>query len=452
MEEKNLDFFLKIPDLNRRHSKAIPSEEMYRYFPSKNEIIDIDNSDPKNSYRYIFNGQPKTEFEQQMLDKLKDYELKSGKIDYPNDWFESNTMRLLQASEYDIKKSYTAIKENIQWLNTIPKTVNDKIIYLLNSGFMYVFGRDSHFRPIIVVSIKLIKVVLSQNYTFEDINETIIYLMNYIIKYLLIPGQIENWIVLVDFDDVGISDIGEFKKILSTLSKQRGRVFKNYFVNISGLIKFSVKAAVKMFSSVAKKLVILGSNELQKIQEIISPENIEQKYGGLAPNIVPGGNNLFPPIMPSNNFALRGEKLNIVNPEKYKEMCLNSNPYKPFVICPKYEEIWRKESEERQLFEEMKRKNATVKEKKRESITNINISKSEYIIGTKPRTYENKRLSKNKKSSKVEIMEFLNEFEGYNMIDNYEERKYCIPSSIDINEINLLFVRLKDNQNFFNFN
>ena len=38
------------------------------------------------------------------------------------------------------------------------------------------------------------------------------------------------------------------------------------------------------------------------------------------------------------------------------------------------------------------------------------------------------------------------------MLDNYEERKYCIPSSIDINEINLLFVRLKENQNFFNFN
>jgi hypothetical protein len=157
----------------------------------------------------------------------------------------------------------------------------------------------------------MVKTVLSQNYSFDDINRSIIYLMNYIIKYLLIPGQIENWIVFVDFKDVGISDIGDFKKILSTLSKQRGRVFKNYFVNISGFIKISVKTAVKMFSSVAKKLVILGSDELQKAQEIISPENIEKKYGGLAPNVIPGGNNLFPPIMPNANYALNGERINI---------------------------------------------------------------------------------------------------------------------------------------------
>ena len=452
MSEKNLDFFLNIPELKKRHTKAMPNEEMYRYFPPKNEIIELDDSNPKNSYRYIFNGQPKTEYEQKKLDNFHEFELKTGKIEYPNDWLESNTMRLLQASEYDIKKTYTQIKENIQWLNNTPKTINDKIINLLNSGFMYVFGRDSGFRPIIVVSIKTIKVILSQNYSFEDINKAIIYLMNYIIKYLLIPGQIENWIVFVDFDDVGISDIGEFKKILSTLSKQRGRVFKNYFVNISGFIKLSVKTAVKVFSSVAKKLIILGSNELQKVQEIINPENIEQKYGGLAPNIIPGGNNLFPPIMPSNNFALPKKKLNIVTPEVYKEMCLNSNPYKPFAICPKFEEIWRKESEERRLFEEMKRKNATVQEQKRELITNKNINNNAFIIPPKPKNYENKRLSINKKNNKAEIMAFLNEFEGYNMLDNLEERKYSIPSPIDIKEINLLFTRLKENQNFLNFN
>ena len=173
-------------------------------------------------------------------------------------------MRLLQASEYDIKKTYTSIKENIEWLNSVPKVINDTIIYLLNSGFLYIHGRDCHFRPIIVVSIKMLKVILSQNYTFDDINKCTTYLINYLIKYLLIPGQIENWIVFVDFENVGISDIGDFKKILSTLSKYRGRVYKNYFFFLSGILKISVKAAVKMFSSVAKKLVILGSDELEK--------------------------------------------------------------------------------------------------------------------------------------------------------------------------------------------
>ncbi len=451
MSSKSLDFFLNDPKLLKRHLQALPTEEMYRYFPPKEEVITIDKSDPKNNYRYIFNGQQKTQFEQQKFYQLKEYESRTGNIDYPPSWLESDTMRLLQASEFDIKKTYTTIKENIEWLNTIPKDINDKIIHLLNSGFLYVHGRDRHFRPIIIVSVKMVKVIISQNYTFDDISQAIIYLTNYVIKYLLIPGQIENWIVIVDFDDVGLSDIGEFKKILSTLSKQRGRVFKDFFVNISGLIKISIKTAVKVFSSVAKKLIILGPNELNKIQEIISPENIEKKYGGLANDVIPGDNNLFPPIMPSSIFVKQGEKnINIVTPEAYKEMCLNSNPYKPFVICPKYEEMWKKEEEEKKKLD-FKKKSLTIENSNKllllqtlncDSNKENNKKLNEKL---KPKTYVKKP------NNLIEINEFLREFEGYNMLENLEERKYSVPSSINIEEIDLFFNGVKENQNFFQF-
>ena len=462
MSEKSLDFFLEEPHLSLRHSKAVPTEEMYRFIPPEEEIINIDKSDPSKSYRYIFNGQPKTQFEKEKLSEYLEYESNKGKLNYPKNWLESDTMRLLQASEYDIKKTYTTINENIQWLNSIPKTINDKIITLLNSGFMYVYGRDHHFRPVIIVPIKNVKTAISKKFSFDDINEAIIYLMNYIIKYILIPGQIENWIVFVDFEDVGISDIGEFKKILSTLSKQRGRVFKNYFVNIGGFIKMSVNAAVKMFSSVSRKLVILSHNDLKKAQELISPENLEKKYGGLAPDIVPGGNNLFPPIMPSSNFALSGEKLNIVSPEAYKEMCLNSNPHKPFVICPKYQEIWDKEKEmelqkeKEKEKEKEKNKNMIQEEIIKKSNNNINENKNmgQNNFERKTKIFENRRISKNRNSLKnnaSEIAEFLSQFEGYNMLDNYEERKYPVPSAINLKEINLFFNKVKENQKFYKF-
>ena len=451
MSSKSLDFFLNDPELLKRHLQALPTEEMYRYFPPKEEVITIDKSDPKNNYRYIFNGQQKTQFEQQKFYQLKEYESRNGIIDYPPTWLESDTMRLLQASEFDIKKAYITIKENIEWLNTIPKDINDKIIHLLNSGFLYVHGRDRHFRPIIIVAVKMVKVIISQNYTFDDISRAIIYLTNYAIKYLLIPGQIENWIVIVDFDNVGLSDIGEFKKILSTLSKHRGRVFKNYFVNITGLIKISIKTAVKVFSSVAKKLIILGPNELNKTQEIISPENIEKKYGGLANDVIPGDNNLFPPIMPSSIFVKQGEKnINIVTPEAYKEMCLNSNPYKPFVICPKYEEIWKKEEEEKKKVE-FKKKSLTIENSNKILLLqslNCNSNKEnnqKLNEKMKPKTYVKKP------NNLIEINEFLREFEGYNMLENLEERKYSVPSSINIEEIDLFFNGVKENQNFFQF-
>ena len=79
MSVKRLDYFLDNLELKKKHEKALPNEEMYRFFPSKSDIITIDNSDPKNNYRYIFNGQPKTEYEQQKLIQLSEYEIKMEK-------------------------------------------------------------------------------------------------------------------------------------------------------------------------------------------------------------------------------------------------------------------------------------------------------------------------------------------------------------------------------------
>ena len=455
MSEKRLDFFMDNPELKSRHLRAIPTLEMYRFFPPEEEIIKLDPSNPKNNYRYIFNGQTKTDFEQQKLSQFYEYESKSKKINYPSDWHESDTMRILQAVDYDIKKAYTTIIENITWLESKPKTICDKTISLLNSGFMYVHGRDHHFRPIIFVMIKQIKNILGKNYTFDDINRCTIYLTNYVLQYLLIPGQIENWIVFVDFDGVGITDLGDFQKIISTLGKIRGRVFKNFFVNIGSFLKFSIKTIIKMVSSVAKKSVILGSSEIDKVKELISPDNLEQKYGGNAPNIIPGGNNLFPPIMPNANYALNGERINIVTPEEYKNICLGS--HRPYVVCPEYEKIW----EEEKNMEEMNRQKVKEEETnkiflvQRSNITfneNNKNTKMGFDLANSKEIEKNNFISDNNlklKNGLNEINDFLKEFEEINCLDNKEERKYDVPSKLNIKEINSFFEEFKQNQDFF---
>ena len=439
MAEYSLDYFMENPELKSRHLRAIPTLEMYRFFPPEEEIISIDKSNPHKNYRYIFNGQIKTDFEKEKLSQFYEYESKTKKINYPSDWNESDTMRILQATEYDIKKAYNNIIENINWLENIPKTICDKTISLLNSGFMYVHGRDHHFRPLIFVTIKVVKNILGKNYNFDDINKSIIFLMNYIMKYLLIPGQIENWIIFVDLDEVGFTDLGDFQKIISTLSKRRGRVFKNIFVNIGSFLKFSLKAIIKMVSSVAKKSIILGANELNKVMELISPDNLEQKYGGNAPNIIPGGNNLFPPIMPNANYALNGEKINIITPEEYKNICMSDK--KPYVICPEYIKIWEEEKE----LEDLNKKKLEEKEK-------IFLTQNELEFCKKQDKFTQDIIKSDNNinnNDKKEIKEFLKEFEDLNSLDFHKDRKYNIPSKLNIKEINSFFNCLKQNQNFF---
>ena len=450
MSSVKLDYFLDNPELKIKHEEALPTYEMYRFFPPEEEII-LTDSNPKNNYRFIFNGQPKTDFEKKKLANLQEYESSHGKLNYPQDWIETDTMRVLQASEYDMKKTYKTLEENIKFINNIPKFINDKIISLLNSGFLYVFGRDHHFRPIIVCSIKTCTNLFSKNiYSLEDISQSIIYLVTYILKYLLIPGQIENWVIFVDFKDVGLSDIAEFKQILGTLSKFRGRVFRNYIVNIGGFLKIAVKAALKVFgSSSSKKLRILGSDELHKIQEIISPDNIQKQYGGLAPDIIPGGNNLFPPIMPSKNFSLNGEKLNIISEEDYREMCINSNPYKPFTIYPKFELLNNQKDKEREEDETTihskilsEKKNNVLKEKIKEEIKNKEKPKNN-IINQLSRNI----LIKNSKN-KNKMLLYSKEFERFNNIDINEERKYSSKTPINIKELKIFFNKIKNYKKF----
>ena len=452
MSTIKFDFFLDDPELKQRHELILPTYEMYRFFPPQDEIL-LRDSNPEKNIRFIFNGQPKTDFETEKLSKFQEYESKHGKLNYTQDWIESDTMRILQASEYKKEKTYITIQENLAFLNNIPKTINDKTISLLNSGFLYVYGRDHHFRPILVCSIKTCTVLAEQNlYSFEDISNSIIYLLKYILKYLFIPGQIENWILFIDFEDVGLTEIAEFKKILGTVNKFRGRVYRNFIVNISGFLKIAVKTALKVFgSSSSKKLKILGSDELYKIQEIISPDNIQQKYGGTAPNIVPGGNNLFPPIMPSKNFALNGEKLNIISEEEYKEMCINSKPFKPFVIYPKLEESLNKQTE-KDKEEESTKNSGIFSSKANEKSKNDNLKE---IISIREKKIEEEKKERKRDINSIKLANinsvkkknifapFLKEFENWYSIVNNEEKGYSSITPINTQEINSFFIRLQ---------
>ena len=314
---------------------------------------------------------------------------------------------------------------------------------------MFIYGRDHHFRPIIVISMTEYKKLIEKNiYSEQDINNSFIYLINYILKYLLIPGQIENWVAIIDFEGAGVSDVSDFKKIISILNSYRGRVFRNYFINISGFLKIAVKAAINIFGkSSAKKVRILDDDELNKLQEIISPSNIQKKYGGTAPDAQPGGNNLFPPRMPSMNYELNGERLNIISEEAYKEMCLNSNPYKPFAISPKYLEKWNKEKEEKEEKEKIE------KEKEQAALNNNkqiqeSVAQKSFINNN---AVEEKRTNiimnnnnHNRTTSREYVINFLNEFDELNMIETFEEKKYNSKIDLNIGNISSFFNKISN--------
>jgi len=420
---RNYSYYLYEPELKKRHQLAIPTDLMYRYFPKEEDII-IKNKNPKENYRFIFNGMEKTPYEQKKFEEFNNFlkeKEKEKNIDHflPDWWIESDTMRYLQASNYDIKKVYKLIKENLKSTENAKKIIDKRIRFILNFGFIYMYGRDCHFRPIINVEMKrAIELMDKLDYTFEEVSQAILYFMNYVVNYMLIPGQIENWILICDLKDVGLSKMPQFKSILSSLTKFRCRVIKNYILHLGGIIKVAAQSILSLMGSAsAKKLVVVEKKNLEVMQELIRKDNLQQKYGGEAPDVTYGDDNLFPPVVPSNDYIKEDEVLNIVTPEIYKEMCLESKPFKPFKVSEKYLKLWAKEEEEKMLKEKV----------------NIKEKPSNGSIG-------------------ICLNDFIKEFENINKRTknaNGKNKKYA-PSKIDLKSVMDFFNEMKSNSTEIN--
>ena len=357
--DKNYSYYLYEPELKMRHQKAIPNELMYRYFPNENDII-IKNKNPKDNYRFIFNGMEKTPFEKEKIEELNKYIKQKNKNNekfLPDWWLESDTLRYLQSTNYDIKEVYNLIKENIISTEKATKIIDRRIRFILNYGILYMYGRDAHFRPIIIVEVnKSCELLDKLQYTFDELRQGMIYFMNYIVNYILIPGQIENWILICDLKDVGMTKFPQFKNILNSLSKFRCRVFRNYILNLSGIARLAASSILTLLGNSAKKIIIVENNKLEIMQEFIRKENLQIKYGGIAPDVIYGEDNLFPPVVPSDKYIKEGEVLNIVTPETYKEMCINAKPFRPFTISESLKKKWEKEEEQNLLKHNQKLK------------------------------------------------------------------------------------------------
>ena len=414
--DKNYSYYLYEPELKKRHLKAIPNDIMYRYFPNENDIL-IKNKNPKDNYRFIFNGMDKTPYEKEKLEELTKYITEKEKdINnfFPEWWLESDTLRYLQATNYDIKKTHTLIKENIKYTNQTIKIIDKRIRFILNYGFIYMYGRDMHFRPIIIVEVNKSSELMDKlRYTFDELNQAMIFFVNYIVNYILLPGQIENWIMICDLKSVGVGKLGQFKSILNTLNRFRGRVFRNYILNLGKFMRAAASGILSVLgSSSAKKIIMVENGKYEVMQQYIRKENLQIKYGGSAPNVIYGEDNLFPPIVPSDIYINENENLNIVSPETYKEMCLKAKPFKPFVVSEAYNKMWEKE-------EEQKKKRS----KMRKSVSIRGLSVKDFI-----NQFENKNIKKILNDKKI----FLKKYK---------------PKKIDVNNIKSFFNEMRNKNN-----
>ena len=318
-----------------RHKATRLPKKAYLYFPNAKEVIEYETKNLSKLTRKIFEGGVEFIcFEKAKLEELEfeieKYNKKKNtkkKLILPSRWSESNSLRFLQATGFDLKKTVEIILNHLDWrLTNLSQKITNKAMEILNIGFLYVHGRDHRFRPIIHINANIVT-QNTKRFDFEDWNCATIYFMEYVIENLLLPGQIENWDIICDLKDVSVMSLpNDFKKILSMLQNNyRCRLFQIFIVNVGSFFNMMWGVIKKIIDkNTEKKIKILKAGNILEIFEIINRSQIERKYCGEAENVK---KYFFPPIFPSEVYLTEFENDEgfFVGEEEYKKILKENN-------------------------------------------------------------------------------------------------------------------------------
>lgn len=286
-------------------SEYIPDEAL-RYFP-KDEKLFI-GSGP-NIVRFIFYETEFTAYEEEQLKKFNDY-LDSQNFD-KSVISREEMLRTLIGCKFDYKKSLNAIESSIVWrMNVLPLGLDSlylKVERLLNSGAIYIHGRDHRYRPLIILNAGRIDL---ETYSVVDYTNLLCYVLEFASTKLMVKGHIENWIIITDLSNKSLTNLplSELKQIIGVLQNNfRCRMIVNYIVNAPRTLSFMWKMLKKFIEPhTVNKIRIIRESCPQEMKKHFALNQFEEKYGGSSPNLL---RNFWPPVLPPGPYEAEGETI-----------------------------------------------------------------------------------------------------------------------------------------------
>ena len=437
-------YYLKEPKLLELYNKSLPPREAYYHFPPPDEIIIINQKKPKKSLRRVYYNVPYTDFENQWLLEFKQIINQHPETKLPDYFDDYLLLAFIYAKNADLEKSYKHLVKYLKFCaETFPVTITpgSKIREILNRGFVYVYGRDNRFRPIVICECKIFQKYY-KNYSNQEILNACFFLCQFVVNNMIIPGQYESWTFIINLTGVSILSLPEpAKMLIPALSDYfLGRLYKNYIMGMNWIARILYKIACAFLDPVTvNKVNILDRIGDPKLFEIIRKDNIEQKFGGTAPNLpVDQEDGFFPPRMPSEHFIKDEEnKSNILISEedyinKYKSGQIPDCCVSPYI----YEKLNAVQNENQEQLEQNEISNEIINEENNQNeINNQNIQI--------PEINENNNIINSGnviKMSSVDIKKNL-EKERFHKIINYnwnfdEELSIPITHSINSKKLN----------------
>ena len=126
---------------------------------------------------------------------------------------------------------------------------------------------------------------------------TAYFILEYVKDHFLLPGQIENWILVVDCLGCEIKDY--FKKIVGDLlTHYPCRLAKAFIFNSNRQILNLLKI---LTNNTLQKITIIENESF--LMKICNPQQVEIKFGGTAKNCTA----FWPPVFPCSNYRAESD-------------------------------------------------------------------------------------------------------------------------------------------------
>ena len=280
-------------------------DEVLRYVPTGDKLY---IGAGKSIVRFIFYETEFTNFEKDRIEEFREY-FASKQLGINCEIRDEEILRTLIGCKFDFGKTVKAIISSLRWKSEfMPDGIESlrlKAEPLLNSGCIYIHGRDHRYRPLIILNAGRFDL---ETYNSEDYSILLCYILEYCITHLMLPGRIENWIIITDLNNKSLSSlpISELKRVIKTLQDNfRCRMIVNYVVNAPRSLKF-MWTVIKGFIEphTVNKIRILREGQPKEMKQHFALTQIEKKYGGTAEDLI---DNFWPPTLPSGPFETENE-------------------------------------------------------------------------------------------------------------------------------------------------
>lgn len=209
--------------------------------------------------------------------------------------------RYISYARGDVTKAIKLMDETQAWRTEYfgkgPIKDSD-VISDLSHGVLYFSGRDYCLRPILVVrAVRVPKAWDKDGTGVQRLIKMLVFCMEYLRRYMFLPGIVENIVVVIDLKDLSASQVPvtALKSIYGVLSHHYiVRVFKFYIVNMSWLLR-GVSSMVKPILTERQQQKLNFLDNVKDCAEMCAAHQLEQDLGGSRPPLT----QFFPfPLLP----------------------------------------------------------------------------------------------------------------------------------------------------------